>query len=87
MTGPFKMVEDESVIDEVEKEQEEIMRGVNVGVFGRIKSVEETVIKGVDRDTIVVIKGLTKLMLLFLFTKKSDKHSSDNNSNILDALR
>ncbi len=82
MTCLFEIVEGGSIRDEVE-EEEEIIRWVNIGVFGGIRGVEGAVINGVGRDIIGATKGLTELELLFLWTKKTDKYSSDDNSCIL----
>ena len=60
MTGPFEIVEDETVEDKVEKKEEEIIEGVNVGVLREIRNIERAVIKSVGRNIIGATKGLNE---------------------------
>ena len=60
VTGLFGIVEGTGVRDEVVEEEEAIIGGVNIGVFGGIRGVEGAVINGVGRGTIGATKGLTK---------------------------
>ncbi len=47
-----------------------------------MKRVEKAVINDVGRDTIGATKGPNKWEFLFLLTKNSNKHLSDDNSYV-----
>lgn len=53
-----------------------------MGVYRGMKRVEKAVINDVGRDTIGATKGPNKWEFLFLLTKNSNKHLSDDNSYV-----
>lgn len=66
VTSLFGIVKNTGVRDKVVEEEEAIIRGVNISVFGGIKGVKRGVINGVGKSTIGATKSLIKWELLFL---------------------
>lgn len=60
------MVKIKSVKYKIVEKEEEIIEGVNIGVFGGIKGIEKAMINSISRCISSIIKDLTKLELLVL---------------------
>lgn len=60
------MVKIKSVKYKIVEKEEEIIEGVNIGIFGGITGIEKPMINGVSRCISCIIKDLTKLGHLVL---------------------